>query len=79
MMNSPGQLSPLIVHWHYFDRKSNLYVPFSAFDSKKLEDIYLSGERDVIVHVEGGRYDVAVDERIMQPVYWTEDDIPVIR
>ncbi|XP_063932194.1 SEC23-interacting protein-like isoform X2 [Zophobas morio] len=66
-------------HWHYFDRALNSFVPFSVSDSNKLEHIYLSHQRGAVVAVEGERYDVAIDDRLMQSVYWQEADSMVLR
>ncbi|XP_055585079.1 mucin-2, partial [Uranotaenia lowii] len=72
---------PVYQHW-FFRREVEtkiLWTPFTMSDSLALEDaLPLLASPDqpdqprssVIVHVDGGRHDVNIEERKMYPVYW---------
>lgn len=66
-------IAPVQPHWFYL-KENRAWLPFSYIDSDCLEHSYRlpdSGE-DRIVPTDGGRYDVNLDKRTREPVYWEE-------
>ncbi|XP_061527686.1 phospholipase DDHD2 [Phycodurus eques] len=62
-------------HWFFYKRGDDnvLWLPFSREDSDKLENAdNARGNEEVVVAVEGERYDVHVKERKCYPVYWEQ-------
>ncbi|KAH8298226.1 hypothetical protein KR018_011408 [Drosophila ironensis] len=73
--------SPALLHWFYkrsVDSKF-IWTPFSHYDSALLETSLTTNDSNVIVPVEGGRYDVNIKERTKTPVYWEGKAIEVRR
>ncbi|CAL8248247.1 unnamed protein product [Merluccius merluccius] len=72
----PPPYQPVKPHWFYCRRAddSTSWLPFSREDSEKLENAYVNiGEQvEVVVAVEGERYDVRVRERLRYAVYWEQ-------
>uniref|UniRef100_A0A674N1E8 DDHD domain containing 2 n=1 Tax=Takifugu rubripes TaxID=31033 RepID=A0A674N1E8_TAKRU len=67
-------------HW-FFCRTAvddTSWLPFSREDSEKLENVCESGE-EVVVAVDGERYDVRVKERKRYAVYWEQAPTEVRR
>ncbi|CAB3364606.1 Hypothetical predicted protein [Cloeon dipterum] len=61
-------------HW-FFKRvieKKDIWSPFSSIDSQALEAAFQSGNKEIIVPTDGGRYDVNVHERKRVPIYWDQ-------
>uniref|UniRef100_A0A6Q2XRS2 DDHD domain containing 2 n=1 Tax=Esox lucius TaxID=8010 RepID=A0A6Q2XRS2_ESOLU len=66
---------PVKPHWFYCRRieSKDLWLPFSREDSERLEQACTtSGNEEVMVAVEGERYDVRVLERQRYAVYWDQ-------
>ncbi|CAL8347893.1 unnamed protein product [Lota lota] len=72
----PPPYQPVKPHWFYCRRAddSTSWLPFSREDSEKLENAHATiGEQvEVVVAVEGERYDVRVRERRRHAVYWEQ-------
>uniref|UniRef100_A0A3Q2Y5A9 DDHD domain containing 2 n=1 Tax=Hippocampus comes TaxID=109280 RepID=A0A3Q2Y5A9_HIPCM len=64
-------------HWFYYKQGDDnaLWLPFSREDSEKLEN----ADNEVVVAVEGERYDVHVKERKRYAVYWEQAPTEVRR
>ncbi|KAL2099900.1 hypothetical protein ACEWY4_004294 [Coilia grayii] len=81
---SPAE--PVFPHWFYSqpaDGKDS-WLPLSYEDSQKLEEAHTlstlrGGEGEVVVPVEGRRYDVSLKERRRRAVYWSEPPSEVRR
>ncbi|XP_042565397.1 phospholipase DDHD2 [Clupea harengus] len=88
-MASKGSLSePVRPHWFYCPPagEKSPWLPLSYEDSHKLEEAYAwsqelgqEQEKDVVVPVEGSRYDVRLKERSRHAVYWSEPPSEVRR
>jgi hypothetical protein len=66
-------IAPVQPHWFYM-KENRVWMPFSYIDSDCLEHAYrlpTTGE-DRIVPTDGGRYDVNLDKKTREPVYWEE-------
>ncbi|XP_071755794.1 triacylglycerol hydrolase DDHD2 [Centroberyx gerrardi] len=62
-------------HWFFCRRADDntSWLPFSREDSEKLENACTTvGEEEVVVAVDGERYDVRVKERMRYAVYWEQ-------
>uniref|UniRef100_A0A3Q0SP45 DDHD domain containing 2 n=1 Tax=Amphilophus citrinellus TaxID=61819 RepID=A0A3Q0SP45_AMPCI len=61
-------------HWFFCRRADDntSWLPFSREDSDKLENAFTNSKTDVVVAVEGQRYDVHVKERKRYAVYWEQ-------
>ncbi|KAG5272337.1 hypothetical protein AALO_G00164350 [Alosa alosa] len=77
---------PVRPHWFYRQPagEKEPWLPLSYEDSQKLEEAHVwskevGSERDVVVPVEGRRYDVRLKERSRHAVYWTEPPSEVRR
>ncbi|KAM3867537.1 triacylglycerol hydrolase DDHD2 [Diretmus argenteus] len=71
----PPPYQPVQPHWFFCRRADDntSWLPFSREDSEKLEHAYATvGEEEVVVAVDGERYDVCVKERMRYPVYWEQ-------
>ncbi|XP_061674424.1 phospholipase DDHD2 isoform X2 [Syngnathoides biaculeatus] len=69
-------------HWFFYKQSDDnvLWLPFSKEDSDKLETAdNARGNEEVVVAVEGERYDVHVKERKCYPVYWEQAPFEVRR
>ncbi|XP_024131784.1 phospholipase DDHD2 isoform X2 [Oryzias melastigma] len=70
-------------HWFFCRRAddSTSWLPFSREDSDKLENTYTTGNPDeeVVIAVDGERYDVHVKERKRYAVYWEQGPTEVRR
>ncbi|XP_008280236.1 phospholipase DDHD2 isoform X2 [Stegastes partitus] len=70
-------------HWFFCRRADDntSWLPFSTEDSDKLENACNTGdeEEDVVVAVDGQRYDVRVKERMRYAVYWEQAPTEVRR
>ncbi|KAM6186741.1 SEC23-interacting protein [Rhynchocyon petersi] len=79
-----NQYEPVQPHWFYCKEVEHkqLWMPFSAYDSLNLEEIYNSVQPDpesVVLGTDGGRYDVYLYDRVRKPVYWDEEPAEVRR
>ncbi|XP_007935106.1 SEC23-interacting protein [Orycteropus afer afer] len=79
-----NQYEPVQPHWFYCKEVEykQLWMPFSAYDSMNLEEIYNSVQPDpesVVLGTDGGRYDVYLYDRVRKPVYWEEEPAEVRR
>ncbi|KAG9462619.1 hypothetical protein GDO78_013722 [Eleutherodactylus coqui] len=80
----PNLYEPLQPHWFFSKlvEGREVWLPFSAYDSANLEEVYNSVQPDpesVVVSTAGGRYDVCLYDREMKAVYWEEEDAEVRR
>ncbi|CAJ1068844.1 phospholipase DDHD2 isoform X3 [Xyrichtys novacula] len=79
----PAPYQEVQPHWFFCRRAedSTSWLPFSKEDSDKLEDAFNTGkkEEEVVVAVEGERYDVHVKERRRHAVYWEQAPTEVRR
>uniref|UniRef100_A0A8C5HI41 DDHD domain-containing protein n=1 Tax=Gouania willdenowi TaxID=441366 RepID=A0A8C5HI41_GOUWI len=69
-------------HWFYCRRADDnmSWLPFSREDSDKLEKACNTvGDEEMVVAVEGERFDVNVKERMRYPVYWEQAPTEVRR
>uniref|UniRef100_A0A3B5AQT7 DDHD domain containing 2 n=1 Tax=Stegastes partitus TaxID=144197 RepID=A0A3B5AQT7_9TELE len=68
-------------HWFFCRRADDntSWLPFSTEDSDKLENACNTGKSDVVVAVDGQRYDVRVKERMRYAVYWEQAPTEVRR
>ncbi|GBM65665.1 SEC23-interacting protein [Araneus ventricosus] len=71
---------PVRPHWLFEDtiESREVWYGFSEMDSEKLEAAFLKGDNS-LVHTDGGRYDVYIDERVKKSVYFDSKDLPVRR
>ncbi|XP_071803441.1 triacylglycerol hydrolase DDHD2-like [Asterias amurensis] len=76
---------PIRPHWFYckeFER-GEIWCPFSIIDSIKLEEAFyacqMNPHEDVIISTNGGRFDVSMQQRVRQPIYWEETPSSVRR
>ncbi|XP_072177332.1 triacylglycerol hydrolase DDHD2-like [Diadema setosum] len=72
-----GFYQPIQPHWFYCKEmeKRSIWVPFSIFDSIKLEEAFIraqTSESVIIISTNGGRYDVNLSERLRHAIYWDE-------
>ncbi|PIK37979.1 putative phospholipase DDHD2 [Apostichopus japonicus] len=72
-----SQYRPVLPHWFYCAMKGNTedWLPFSTVDSSRLEESYLRGmqnKNEIILAMNGGRYDVNLRERTRHSIYWEE-------
>lgn len=65
--------SPVRPHWFYL-KNGRVWTPFSWKDSSILQQSFSELLRgcDRIVATDGGRYDVNIDKRTRNSVYWSE-------
>ncbi|XP_034026034.1 phospholipase DDHD2 isoform X3 [Thalassophryne amazonica] len=72
---------PVQPHWFFCHRATdNTWLPFSREDSDKLEKAYSTADREeVVVAVDGERYDVHVKERMRYAIYWDQAPTEVRR
>ncbi|KXJ22983.1 SEC23-interacting protein [Exaiptasia diaphana] len=66
-------VAPVQPHWFYL-KDSRIWMPFSFIDSDNLEHshrVAVDG-KDRIVPTDGGRYDVSLEKRSRESVYWEE-------
>uniref|UniRef100_A0A8C7NAN0 DDHD domain containing 2 n=1 Tax=Oncorhynchus kisutch TaxID=8019 RepID=A0A8C7NAN0_ONCKI len=75
MEPAPPLYQPVQPHWFYCRRvdSKDVWLPFSREDSERLE------QEEVVVAVEGERYDVRVRERQRYAVYWEQGPSEVRR
>ncbi|XP_077600390.1 triacylglycerol hydrolase DDHD2-like isoform X2 [Stigmatopora nigra] len=69
-------------HWFFYKRSDDkiIWLPYSREDSEKLENANnAAGDAEVVVAVEGERYDVHVKERKCYAVYWEQAPFEVRR
>ncbi|KAM9858984.1 triacylglycerol hydrolase DDHD2 [Aulostomus maculatus] len=70
-------------HWFFCRRADDntLWLPFSREDSDKLENAYntVEDKEEVVVAVDGERYDVHIKERHRYAVYWEQAPTEVRR
>ncbi|XP_014326092.1 phospholipase DDHD2 isoform X2 [Xiphophorus maculatus] len=83
MESVPPPYQEVQPHW-FFCRQaddSDSWHPFSREDSDKLENAFNTGggEEDIVVAVEGERYDVHVKKRMRFAVYWDQGPTEVRR
>ncbi|KNC79903.1 hypothetical protein SARC_07722 [Sphaeroforma arctica JP610] len=77
--------SPPATHWFYKHYETKGWTAFSILDNDALEKAHhesvaasaITG--DVVVPVNGGRYDAFLSKRKMQAVYWMEDAMEIAR
>ncbi|KAM9810822.1 triacylglycerol hydrolase DDHD2 [Neosynchiropus ocellatus] len=77
----PAPYQKVQPHW-FFSRQADDNVdwfPFSREDSEKLENACNSEEEEVVVAVDGERYDIHVKERKRYAVYWEQAPAEVRR
>ncbi|XP_030146020.4 triacylglycerol hydrolase DDHD2 isoform X2 [Taeniopygia guttata] len=78
-----GRYEPVAPHWFYrrVNEPRERWVPFSAQDSRRLEEAHGAGKEqdDVVVPTSGGRYDVHLRARRRVAVYWEEEAAEVRR
>nr|XP_046206912.1 phospholipase DDHD2-like isoform X5 [Oncorhynchus gorbuscha] len=82
MEPAPPLYQPVQPHWFYCRRvdSKDMWLPFSREDSERLEHaLSTAGEEEVVVAVEGERYDVRVRERQRYAVYWEQGPSEVRR
>ncbi|XP_036791900.1 phospholipase DDHD2 isoform X3 [Oncorhynchus mykiss] len=82
MEPAPPLYQPVQPHWFYCRRvdSKDVWLPFSREDSERLEQaLSTAGEEEVVVAVEGERYDVRVRERQRYAVYWEQGPSEVRR
>ncbi|XP_042187436.1 phospholipase DDHD2 isoform X2 [Oncorhynchus tshawytscha] len=81
MEPAPPLYQPVQPHWFYCRRvdSKDVWLPFSREDSERLEQALSTGEEEVVVAVEGERYDVRVRERQRYAVYWEQGPSEVRR
>nr|XP_029534156.1 phospholipase DDHD2 isoform X7 [Oncorhynchus nerka] len=82
MEPAPPLYQPVQPHWFYCRRvdSKDVWLPFSREDSERLEHALSTvGEEEVVVAVEGERYDVRVRERQRYAVYWEQGPSEVRR
>ncbi|XP_064792477.1 phospholipase DDHD2-like isoform X1 [Oncorhynchus masou masou] len=82
MEPAPPLYQPVQPHWFYCRRvdSKDVWLPFSREDSERLEHaLSTAGEEEVVVAVEGERYDVRVRERQRYAVYWEQGPSEVRR
>nr|XP_046206909.1 phospholipase DDHD2-like isoform X2 [Oncorhynchus gorbuscha] len=81
MEPAPPLYQPVQPHWFYCRRvdSKDMWLPFSREDSERLEHALSTGEEEVVVAVEGERYDVRVRERQRYAVYWEQGPSEVRR
>uniref|UniRef100_A0AAQ6ABB0 DDHD domain containing 2 n=1 Tax=Amphiprion ocellaris TaxID=80972 RepID=A0AAQ6ABB0_AMPOC len=79
MESVPAPYQEVQPHWFFCRRADDdtSWLPFSREDSDKLENAY--EEEDVVVAVDGERYDVHVKERMRYAVYWEQAPTEVRR
>ncbi|KAL4231202.1 S23-interacting protein [Mactra antiquata] len=79
--NATGTYIPVIYHWCLCKNIEgrDVWYPFSMADNITLEDAFKSGQANVVVSTDGGRYDVNVTERRRYAVYWEEEPTHVQR
>ncbi|XP_061585065.1 phospholipase DDHD2 isoform X2 [Cololabis saira] len=84
MESVPAPYQEVQPHWFFCRRadESTSWLPFSREDSDKLENAYntvKNEERDVVVAVDGERYDVHLKERMRYALYWDQAPTEVRR
>ncbi|XP_062274292.1 phospholipase DDHD2 isoform X1 [Scomber scombrus] len=84
MESAPAPYQEVQPHWFFCRRADDntCWLPFSREDSDKLENAHNSvgdKEGDVVVAVDGERYDVHVKERKRYAVYWEQAPTEVRR
>uniref|UniRef100_A0A3B4UKV8 DDHD domain containing 2 n=1 Tax=Seriola dumerili TaxID=41447 RepID=A0A3B4UKV8_SERDU len=83
MESVPAPYQEVQPHWFFCRRAddSTSWLPFSIEDSEKLERAFDTGEgeEEVVVAVDGERYDVHVKERKRYAVYWEQGPTEVRR
>nr|XP_057926894.1 phospholipase DDHD2 isoform X5 [Doryrhamphus excisus] len=79
----PAPYQKVAPHWFFCKRADDntLWFPFSREDSDKLENAHNAGddECEVVVAVDGERYDVHVKQRKRYAVYWEQATTEVRR
>uniref|UniRef100_A0A3Q1EYM8 DDHD domain containing 2 n=1 Tax=Acanthochromis polyacanthus TaxID=80966 RepID=A0A3Q1EYM8_9TELE len=81
MESVPAPYQEVQPHWFFCRRADDdtSWLPFSREDSDKLENACNSSKNDVVVAVDGERYDVRVKERMRYAVYWEQAPTEVRR
>uniref|UniRef100_A0A3P8U2A7 DDHD domain containing 2 n=1 Tax=Amphiprion percula TaxID=161767 RepID=A0A3P8U2A7_AMPPE len=81
MESVPAPYQEVQPHWFFCRRADDdtSWLPFSREDSDKLENACNTGKNDVVVAVDGERYDVHVKERMRYAVYWEQAPTEVRR
>ncbi|XP_028269033.1 phospholipase DDHD2 [Parambassis ranga] len=84
MESVPAPYQEVQPHWFFCRRADDntSWLPFSKEDSDKLEmssNTLGDGDEDVVVAVDGERYDVHVKERMRYAVYWEQAPTEVRR
>ncbi|XP_052266093.1 phospholipase DDHD2-like isoform X2 [Dreissena polymorpha] len=76
-----GTYLPVANHWCYCANVEgrDIWYPLSMADNLALEEALKSGDCNIVVPIEGGRYDVNLSERKRYPVYWEEEPKAVRR
>lgn len=72
---APAPYQAVQPHWFFCSRADDntTWQPFSIEDSVKLESAYsIEGNEEILVAVDGERYDVHVNERKRYAVYWEQ-------
>ncbi|KAJ8005690.1 hypothetical protein DPEC_G00120540 [Dallia pectoralis] len=79
---APPLYQPVKPHWFYCRRveSKDVWLPFSRVDSERLELAWTTNlNEELVVAVEGDRYDVRVLERQRYAVYWDQERSEVRR
>ncbi|KAK7934068.1 hypothetical protein WMY93_004964 [Mugilogobius chulae] len=79
---APAPYQEVQPHWFFCRRADDgtSWQPFSVVDSVKLESAYSTGScQDILVAVDGERYDVHINERKRYAVYWEQAPTEVRR
>ncbi|XP_052772575.1 phospholipase DDHD2-like isoform X1 [Mya arenaria] len=73
--NATGVYAPVSPHWCFCKKVEgrDVWYPLSMSDNLTLEDAFNTGQANLVVPIEGGRYDVNLSERKRYSVYWEED------
>ncbi|KAF3850887.1 hypothetical protein F7725_012659 [Dissostichus mawsoni] len=74
MDSAPAPYQEVQPHWFFCPRgdDNTTWLPFSRDDSDKLENALNTGGDEVVIAVDGERYDVHVRERKRYAVYWEQ-------
>ncbi|XP_053407052.1 phospholipase DDHD2-like isoform X2 [Mercenaria mercenaria] len=73
--NATGTYIPVAHHWCFCKNVEgrDIWYPLSMADNLALEDAFKSGQENVLVSTDGGRYDVNLTERRRYAVFWEEE------
>lgn len=73
---------PVTSHWCYckiLSDGTDLWKPFSYYDSQRLEEASTGGDITKVIPTDGGRYDVDINDRSRNSIYWEEPSSMVRR